>query len=173
MKQILFLGLGLAVVFLHQNCGKMTPANLKGADSSVGIVDPGTQSASQVTILNQVIDGYSQCERSGASGAQWTRCQRDVIEAAQLQELTPATAVSEGAQKAPFCYAFGPQCRQQQQEFSPAQLVQMCRANLVSSGFSDEMLTNLAKMDPVGYAVLLNTECLYKKYSCVIAVKCS
>lgn len=172
MKQILILGLGLLIVFAHQNCGKMSPGPFKG-DSSVGVVDPGTQSASQSTILVQVMKGYSQCERSGLTGGDWTKCQRDVIESAQLQDLTPAQAVAEGAQKAPFCYAFGPQCRQQQNEFSNAQLVQMCRANLVSSGFSEEMLTNLAKMDPVGYAVLLNTECLYKKHACVIAVKCS
>ena len=174
MKQVLVLGVGLALLFLHQNCGSLKPQeNEPGSGASVGIIDPGTQSVSQSSILAQVMDGYGACERSGAQGSEWTRCQRGVIEAAQMRDLPQPTGASEGAQKAPFCYVFGPQCRQQTAGLSPAQIVQTCRSYLKETGFADDVLTSLAKMDPVGYAVLINNECLYKKYACVIAVKCS
>ena len=174
MKQVMILGIGLALLFVHQNCGSLKPGMKEpGGGAGVGIIDPGTQSVSQSTILAQVIDGYAACERSGAQGSDWTRCQREVIEAAQMRDLPRSTGAAEGTQKAPFCYVFGPQCRQQPLDLSPTQVVQTCRSYLKETGFADEVLTSLAKMDPVGYAVLINTECLYKKYACVIAVKCS
>lgn len=168
MKQILIMALGLGMLFFHQNCG-MAKAPQTTSTDTAGIIDRGVQSDSQTQILTQVMDGYSQCERSGVAGAQWTSCQRNVIEKAQATGV----AAAEGTQKAPFCYVFGPQCKQPQNDMSDAQLIQSCRRELVESGFSEEVLATLAKMDPVGYAVLMNTECLYKKRSCVIAVKCS
>lgn len=158
----------------YQNCGKAATSGQSNlpTDGTVHIA-PSTQDPAEVKILNQVLDSYTICNQiADASGR--TDCEKAALQISAVPAVTSGT-VKVAVAASLVCYVVGPKCLVPDSDGSYNSLMrlQACRTNMINQqGYTFESLNSYMQTDPIGYAVTVNKNCLYRDSQCVVAVRC-
>lgn len=144
------------LIVCFQNCGSIKPT-ATNADPTQSIQPVSDKADSEAA--TKVLVGYHACSSLNSS-------ERSSCESKLLREVAKPVELS-----ATTCIAYGPLCESDRVEKSL--ILRACIDELKGSGMLDDQgVAQLATADSFGFAEKINSECLFAKYRCVMAVRC-